>query len=129
MKKAYGKLLTTYKDRYIHVEKTEVAVYEHEVQCNKSTYCHSLCAIMNLSITGDKMSTLTVGRTSFHIIYLYFVLQDLQNCLERFDLENYDSCHELKSPFKKKHRLVLIRSPKSGNKVSWEMLWWSVKPD
>ncbi|XP_037553582.1 pleckstrin homology domain-containing family O member 2 [Nematolebias whitei] len=72
VKKAHGKLLTSYKDRYVHVEKTEVVVYEHE---------------------------------------------DLQNCLERFDLENYESCHELKSPFKKKHRLVLIRSPKPGNKV------------
>uniref|UniRef100_A0A3Q3WQ83 PH domain-containing protein n=1 Tax=Mola mola TaxID=94237 RepID=A0A3Q3WQ83_MOLML len=65
-------LLTSYKDRYIHVEKTEVVVFEHE---------------------------------------------DLKNCLERLDLENYDKCHELKSPFKRKHRLILIRSPKSGNKV------------
>lgn len=118
VKKAHGKLLTSYKDRYIHVEKTEVVVYEHEVQRMKSTYYPSLCAIMNLSIIGEKISTLTVGRTDVHIIYLYFVLKDLQNCLERFDLEKYDSCHELKSPFKKKHRLVLIRSPKSGNKVS-----------
>lgn len=72
LKKAPGRLLASYKDRYIHVEKTEVAVYENE---------------------------------------------DLQNCMERFDLENYDKCHELKSPFKKKHRLILIRSPKSGNKI------------
>ncbi|XP_017275028.1 pleckstrin homology domain-containing family O member 2 [Kryptolebias marmoratus] len=72
LKKSHGKLLASYKDRYIHVEKTEVVVYENE---------------------------------------------DLQNCLERFDLEKYDKCHELKSPFKKKHRLILIRSPKSGNKV------------
>lgn len=72
VKKAHGRLLTSYKDRYIHVEKTEVAVYEDE---------------------------------------------ELQNCLERLDMENYETCHELKSPFKKKHRLVLIRSPKSGNKV------------
>ncbi|KAM4744921.1 uncharacterized protein plekho2 [Anableps anableps] len=72
VKKAHGRLLTSYKDRYIHVEKTEVVVYENE---------------------------------------------DLQNCLERLDLENYDTCHELRSPFKKKHRLVLIRSPKSGNKI------------
>ncbi|KAM4592845.1 uncharacterized protein plekho2 [Odontesthes bonariensis] len=72
VKKAHGRLLTSYKDRYIHVEKTEIVVYENE---------------------------------------------DLQNCLERHDLENYDKCHELKSPFKRKHRLILIRSPKSGNKV------------
>ncbi|KAM9366640.1 uncharacterized protein plekho2 [Symphorus nematophorus] len=72
VKKAPGRLLASYKDRYIHVEKTEIVVYENE---------------------------------------------DLQNCLERVDLENYDKCHELKSPFKKKHRLILIRSPKSGNKV------------
>uniref|UniRef100_A0A096M6Z1 Pleckstrin homology domain containing, family O member 2 n=1 Tax=Poecilia formosa TaxID=48698 RepID=A0A096M6Z1_POEFO len=72
VKKAHGRLLTSYKDRYLHVEKTEVVVYENE---------------------------------------------DLQNCLERLDLENYETCHELKSPFKKKHRLVLIRSPKSGNKI------------
>lgn len=72
LKKAPGRLLASYKDRYIHVEKTEVVVYDNE---------------------------------------------DLQNCLERLDLENYDTCHELKSPFKKKHRLILLRSPKSGNKV------------
>ncbi|KAM9765395.1 uncharacterized protein plekho2 [Menidia menidia] len=72
VKKAYGRLLASYKDRYVHVERTEIVVYENE---------------------------------------------DLQNCLERFDLENYEKCHELKSTFKKKHRLILIRSPKSGNKV------------
>ncbi|XP_023188673.1 pleckstrin homology domain-containing family O member 2 isoform X2 [Xiphophorus maculatus] len=72
VKKAHGRLLTSYKDRYLHVEKTEVVVYENE---------------------------------------------DLQNCLERLDLENYETCHELKSTFKKKHRLILIRSPKSGNKI------------
>ncbi|XP_036399041.1 pleckstrin homology domain-containing family O member 2 [Megalops cyprinoides] len=43
--------------------------------------------------------------------------EDLQNCLERVDLENYEKCHELRSAFKKKNRLVLIRSPKCGNKV------------
>ncbi|XP_034723677.1 pleckstrin homology domain-containing family O member 2 [Etheostoma cragini] len=72
VKKASGRLLASYKDRYVQVEKTEIVVYENE---------------------------------------------DLQNCLERLDLENYDKCHELKSPFKRKHRLILIRSPKSGNKV------------
>ncbi|XP_039994450.1 pleckstrin homology domain-containing family O member 2 isoform X1 [Xiphias gladius] len=72
VKKAPGRLLASYKDRYIHVEKTEIVVYENE---------------------------------------------DLQNCVERLDLENYDKCHELKSPFKKKHRLILIRSTKCGNKV------------
>ncbi|XP_070765959.1 pleckstrin homology domain-containing family O member 2-like [Enoplosus armatus] len=72
VKKAQGRLLTSYKDRYVHVERTEIVVYENE---------------------------------------------DLQNCLERLDLENYDKCHELKSPFMKKNRLVLIRSPKSGNKI------------
>nr|XP_054591245.1 pleckstrin homology domain-containing family O member 2 isoform X1 [Nothobranchius furzeri] len=71
VKKAHGRLLTSYKERYVHVEKTEMVVYENE---------------------------------------------DLKNCLERLDLENYDTCHELKSPFKKKHRLILIRSPKSGHK-------------
>uniref|UniRef100_A0A3P8V6Q3 Pleckstrin homology domain containing, family O member 2 n=1 Tax=Cynoglossus semilaevis TaxID=244447 RepID=A0A3P8V6Q3_CYNSE len=68
VKKAPGKLLATYKERFVHVEKTEIVVYENE---------------------------------------------DLQKCLERLDLENYDRCHELKSTFKKKHRLILIRSPKS----------------
>uniref|UniRef100_G3PND6 Pleckstrin homology domain containing, family O member 2 n=1 Tax=Gasterosteus aculeatus TaxID=69293 RepID=G3PND6_GASAC len=72
VKKAPGRLLASYKDRYVHVERTEIVVYENE---------------------------------------------DLQNCLERVNLENYDKCHELKSPFKKKHRLVLIRSPRPGNKV------------
>lgn len=72
VKKAHGRVLSSYKDRFIHVVKTEIVVYENE---------------------------------------------DLQNCLERLDLENYDKCHELKSPFKKKHRLILIRSPKSANKV------------
>ncbi|KAM3626080.1 uncharacterized protein V6R79_022200 [Siganus canaliculatus] len=73
VKKAPARLLASYKDRYVHVERTEMVVYENE---------------------------------------------DLQNCLERLDLGDYDKCHELKSPFKKKHRLILIRSPKSGNKVS-----------
>ncbi|KAK2853416.1 hypothetical protein Q5P01_006077 [Channa striata] len=72
VKKAPGRLLASYKDRYIHVEKTEIVVYENE---------------------------------------------DRQNCLERLDLENYDKCHELKSPFTKKQRLILIKSPKAGNKV------------
>ncbi|XP_029986884.1 pleckstrin homology domain-containing family O member 2 isoform X2 [Sphaeramia orbicularis] len=72
VKKAHGRVLASYKDRYIHVEKTEIVVYENE---------------------------------------------DLQNCLERFDLENFETCHEIKSTFKKKHRLIVIRSPKSGNKV------------
>ncbi|TNN35485.1 Pleckstrin y domain-containing family O member 2 [Liparis tanakae] len=72
VKKAPGRLLASYKDRFVHVEKTEIVVYENENQ---------------------------------------------QNCLERLDLENYDKCHELKSPFKKKHRLILIRSHKPGNKV------------
>uniref|UniRef100_A0A3B3T9R6 Pleckstrin homology domain containing O2 n=1 Tax=Paramormyrops kingsleyae TaxID=1676925 RepID=A0A3B3T9R6_9TELE len=43
--------------------------------------------------------------------------EDLQKCVERLPLENYEKCHELKSTFKKKNRLVLIRSPRSGNKV------------
>ncbi|XP_054626846.1 pleckstrin homology domain-containing family O member 2 isoform X2 [Dunckerocampus dactyliophorus] len=43
--------------------------------------------------------------------------EDLKSCIERLDLQNYDKCHELKSPFKRKHRLVLIRSLKSGNKI------------
>ncbi|XP_056134396.1 uncharacterized protein plekho2 isoform X2 [Lampris incognitus] len=72
VKKSTGKLLASYKDLYIHVEKTEIVVYENE---------------------------------------------DLQNCLERWDLENYDKCLELRSMFKKKNRLVLIRAPRSGNKV------------
>lgn len=72
MKKAHGRVLSSYKDRYVSVDKTEVLVYENE---------------------------------------------DKKNCLERVDLENYDKCHEMKSGFKKKHRLVLIRSPKSANKV------------
>ncbi|XP_053717628.1 pleckstrin homology domain-containing family O member 2 [Synchiropus splendidus] len=72
IKKAVGRLLPSYKERYVHLEKTEIAVYENE---------------------------------------------DLKNCLERLDLENYDMCQELKSPFKKKHRLVLIHSAKAGNKV------------
>ncbi|XP_060923843.1 pleckstrin homology domain-containing family O member 2 [Limanda limanda] len=73
VKKAPGRLLASYKDRFIHVEKTEIVVYENE---------------------------------------------DLQKCVERIDLENYDRCHELKSPFKKRHRLILIRSIKSRNKVT-----------
>uniref|UniRef100_A0A8C6UEW1 Pleckstrin homology domain containing, family O member 2 n=1 Tax=Neogobius melanostomus TaxID=47308 RepID=A0A8C6UEW1_9GOBI len=72
MKKAYGRVLSSYKDRYVSVDKTEILVYENE---------------------------------------------DQKNCLERVDLENYDKCHEMKSGFKRKHRLVLIRSPKSANKV------------
>uniref|UniRef100_A0A0E9W4W6 PH domain-containing protein n=1 Tax=Anguilla anguilla TaxID=7936 RepID=A0A0E9W4W6_ANGAN len=63
----------SYKDRYIQLEKTEIAVYESE---------------------------------------------DLKNCLERVDLENYEKCTELRSAFKKKNRLILIRAQKCGNKVS-----------
>ncbi|KAG7327377.1 hypothetical protein KOW79_008983 [Hemibagrus wyckioides] len=72
LKKSSGKILSSYKDRYIQLDKTEIAVYENE---------------------------------------------DLKNCLERLDLENYDKCHELRSPFKKKYRLILIRAPKSTSKV------------
>lgn len=31
VKKAPGRMLASYKDRYIHVEKTEMVVYENEV--------------------------------------------------------------------------------------------------
>ena len=31
VKKASGRVLAVYKDRYVHVEKTEVVVYENEV--------------------------------------------------------------------------------------------------
>lgn len=72
LKKSSGKFLGSYKDRYIQLDKTEIAVYENE---------------------------------------------DLQKCVERLDLENYDKCHELRSPFKKKYRLILIRASKSANKV------------
>ncbi|XP_020794526.1 pleckstrin homology domain-containing family O member 2 [Boleophthalmus pectinirostris] len=72
MKKAHGRILLSYKDRYVTVDRTEILVYENE---------------------------------------------DQKNCLERVDLENYDKCHELKTGFKKKHRLVLLRSPKAQNKV------------
>ncbi|XP_017555038.1 proline-, glutamic acid- and leucine-rich protein 1 [Pygocentrus nattereri] len=44
--------------------------------------------------------------------------EDFTNCLERLDLENFDKCHELRSVFKKKNRLILIGSQKSGSKVS-----------
>ncbi|CAL8349428.1 unnamed protein product [Merluccius merluccius] len=72
VKKATGRFLAGYKDRYVHVEQTEVVVYETE---------------------------------------------DLKTCLERFDLENFDRCLELKSVFKKKNRLILIRAPKCPNKI------------
>ncbi|XP_060797072.1 muscle M-line assembly protein unc-89 [Neoarius graeffei] len=72
LKKSSGKFLSSYKDRYVQLDKTEFAVYENE---------------------------------------------DLKNCMERLDLENYDKCHELRSPFKKKYRLILIRAPKSASKV------------
>ncbi|CDR18368.1 unnamed protein product, partial [Oncorhynchus mykiss] len=73
VKKASGRFLASYKDRYIQVERTELVVYENE---------------------------------------------DLATYLEKVDLENYDKCHELRSAFTKKNRLVLIRAAKSGNKVS-----------
>uniref|UniRef100_A0A3B3ZFA1 PH domain-containing protein n=1 Tax=Periophthalmus magnuspinnatus TaxID=409849 RepID=A0A3B3ZFA1_9GOBI len=72
VKKAHGRVLSSYKERYISVGRTEIMVYENE---------------------------------------------DQKNCLERVDLENYDKCHEMKSGFKRKHRLVLLRSPKATNKV------------
>ncbi|KAG7278124.1 hypothetical protein CRUP_019434, partial [Coryphaenoides rupestris] len=72
VKKATGRLLAGYKLRYIHVERTEVVVYEHE---------------------------------------------DLKNCLERLDLENFDRCVDLKSVLVKKNRLILIRAPKCPNKI------------
>ncbi|TRY98118.1 hypothetical protein DNTS_028480, partial [Danionella cerebrum] len=72
LKKSSGKFLSGYKDRYIQLDRTVIAIYENE---------------------------------------------ELTTCLEKLDLDNFDSCHDLKSAFKKKHRLVLIRSPKSGNKI------------
>lgn len=58
----------------------------------------------------------TFGIYGFGWPQLWF--QDLKNCLERLNLENYDQCHEIKSSLRKKHRLILIPSPKAGNKVS-----------
>ncbi|TSL68159.1 Pleckstrin homology domain-containing family O member 2 [Bagarius yarrelli] len=72
LKKSSGKFLGSYKDRYIQLDRTEIAVYENE---------------------------------------------DLKNCIERLDLENYDKCHELRSAFKKKYRLIVIRSANSASKV------------
>uniref|UniRef100_A0A3B1JMU5 Pleckstrin homology domain containing, family O member 2 n=1 Tax=Astyanax mexicanus TaxID=7994 RepID=A0A3B1JMU5_ASTMX len=72
LKKSSGKILSSYKDRYVHLDKTEVALYDNE---------------------------------------------DLKNCVERIDLENFDKCHELRGPFQKKHRLILTRTQKSGSKV------------
>ncbi|XP_061671531.1 pleckstrin homology domain-containing family O member 2 isoform X2 [Syngnathoides biaculeatus] len=72
VKKAPCRLLASYKDSYILVDKTCVLVYENE---------------------------------------------ELKNCIESLDLENYDKCHELKNLFMRKHRLILIRSPKSGSKI------------
>nr|XP_055039158.1 pleckstrin homology domain-containing family O member 2 [Misgurnus anguillicaudatus] len=72
LKKSSGKILSSYKDRYVQLDRTVIDIYENE---------------------------------------------ELTTCLEKLDLENYEKCHELKSTFKKKQRLVLIRNPKSGNKV------------
>ncbi|XP_026071952.1 pleckstrin homology domain-containing family O member 2-like [Carassius auratus] len=72
LKKYSGKFFGSYKDRYIHLDRTVIAVYENE---------------------------------------------ELTTCLEKLDLVNYETCHELKSIFTKKHRLILIRSPKYANKV------------
>ncbi|XP_061526578.1 uncharacterized protein plekho2 [Phycodurus eques] len=72
VKKAPCRLLASYKDSYIHVDKTAILVYENE---------------------------------------------ELKNCIERLDLQKYDKCHELKSFFMRKHRLILIRLPKSGSKI------------
>ncbi|XP_018618957.2 uncharacterized protein plekho2 isoform X1 [Scleropages formosus] len=75
VKKCSGKFLQSYKTCYIRVEKSEIAVYENEVNASS------------------------------------------QKCIEKLDLGNYDKCLELKSAFKKKNRLVLIRAPKCGNKI------------
>ncbi|XP_052006884.1 pleckstrin homology domain-containing family O member 2 [Xyrauchen texanus] len=72
LKKSSGKFLSSYKDRYIQLERTVIVIYENE---------------------------------------------ELTTCMEKLDLDNYDKCQELKSSFKKKHRLVLLGKPKSGNKI------------
>lgn len=72
IKRAPSRLLASYKDFYIQVERTEIVVYKSEEQ---------------------------------------------KSVLERVDLENYDKCHELKSAFTRKHRLILTRSTKSGKKI------------
>ncbi|MGH0128213.1 UNVERIFIED_CONTAM: hypothetical protein FKN15_044925 [Acipenser sinensis] len=41
-----------------------------------------------------------------------------KTCIETVDLESYDKCHELRSAFKKKNRLILIRAAKPVNKVN-----------
>lgn len=150
LKKGYGRLLASYKDRYIQVEKTEIVVYENEVYkvSIHRVWEYELISILpfnscslaavNFYLTSDNqvdglISLLLVDKIISQndvgfILKLYtqifkyqsFVLQDLQNCLERLDLENYDKCHELKSPFTKKQRLILIRSAKSTNKVREE---------
>ncbi|XP_041075207.1 pleckstrin homology domain-containing family O member 2-like [Polyodon spathula] len=40
-----------------------------------------------------------------------------KTCIETVDLESYDKCHELRSAFKKKNRLILIQAAKPVNKV------------
>ncbi|XP_051992456.1 pleckstrin homology domain-containing family O member 2-like [Xyrauchen texanus] len=64
-------------------------------------------------LSGYKDRFIELERTEIVI----YENEELTTCLEKLDLDNYDNCQELKSPFKKKHRLVLIRNPKSGNKV------------
>lgn len=53
-----------------------------------------------------------------HTEIVVYENEDLKNCLERLDLENYEKCHDLRGAFKKKNRLILIKAPKSANKVS-----------
>lgn len=48
VKKAQGRVLSSYKDRYMCVEKSEVVVYENEVRYIKSIIiCISMCRIHN----------------------------------------------------------------------------------
>lgn len=45
VKKASGKLLVNYKERFVHVEKTEIVVYENEVR-NIKNYLSSKIVLM-----------------------------------------------------------------------------------
>ncbi|XP_051571235.1 pleckstrin homology domain-containing family O member 2 [Myxocyprinus asiaticus] len=64
-------------------------------------------------LSGYKDRYIQLERTEIVI----YENEELTTCMEKLDLDNYDNCQELKSPFKKKHRLVLLRNPKSSNKV------------
>lgn len=77
VKKAQGRLLASYKERYVHVEKTEIVVYEDEVRYH---FCH-LDATLQLLICVVQLQCYCISESVCVVIVVG--LFNLTNILKR----------------------------------------------